>query len=215
MSFSKTISFILNFYYSVAVVSCCYHKMSCQDDKFQNFPLSEKLRATLKKLNSTEMFSVYMLRLGSQENIIKWKSQTCEEHLHHMVNVFFRAVLEKVCCDNEVKLVKKKRRGISWSSFSDLDSFVDSVFENYDFRDLDIDKISSDIRNCHQENAKYSRLFENLTGLQFLLQSVIENLVILDRFHFLREKSDLSVCKAYEIFDPDISPRNKILFAKK
>ena len=132
-----------------------------------------------------------------------------------MVNVFFRAVLEKVCCDNKVKLVKRKRRGISCNSFSDLDSFVDSVFENYDFRDRDIDKISSDIRNCHQENAKYSRLFENLTGLQFLLQSVIENLVILDRFHFLREKSDLSVCKAYEIFDPDISPRNKILFAKK
>ena len=189
--------------------------MSCQDDKFQNFPISDKLRAILKKLSSTEMFSVYMLRLGSQENIIKWKSQTQEEHQHHGDNVFFRAVLEKVCRDNKVKLRKKKRRGVLKDIIGDVDSFVVSVTEKYDLRDCDIVTLSTDIRKCHEEYSKYCQLFENLTGLQFLLQSVIENLVIWDRFHFLREKSDLNVCEAYEIFDPDISPRNKVIFGEK
>ena len=74
-----------------------------------------------------------------------------------MVNVFFRAVLEKVCSDNKVKLVKKKRRRVLGNNFSDVDSFVESVLEKFDFGDMDVVKLSSDIRNCHKENSKYSK----------------------------------------------------------
>ena len=46
-----------------------------------------------------------------------------------MVNVFFRAVLEKVCRDNNVKLVKKKRRRVLGNNYSDVDSFVVSPLD--------------------------------------------------------------------------------------
>ena len=189
--------------------------MSCHDDKFQNFPLSKKLKVLLNSLGSTDMFSGYMLRLGAQENIVKWTSQTIEEHQQHMNSVAFRAVLEKVCCDNNVKLVKKKRRCVLKSNVSDIDTFVQSVSERYDFGDCDIEKISLDIRSCHRENSRYFEMFENLTGLQFLLQSVIENFIIWDRFHYLREQSELAECEVLEIFDPAVSPRGKVIFARK
>ena len=53
-----------------------------------------------------------------------------------------------------------------------------------------------------------------MTGLQFLVQRVIEDLIIQDRIIFLREYG-VERSEAVAIFDDVISPRNKVISAYK
>ena len=200
------------------MVSCCYHKMThCGSGSgFTNFPMSDSLTSVMRRLGVTsDLFNTYMLRLGAQESLDKWRRQSPEQHRQHANNVAFRAVLEKVAGDNQVKLVKRKRRGVLQSGFSDIHTFVTSIGDRYDLGGCDVEKFSRDLLTCHDENSKYFPLFELVTGLQFLLQSVIESLVISDRALYLRAQCELTECSVIEIFDPAISPRNKVIFASK
>jgi len=201
---------------SVAVVSCCYHKMTLCSEISQ-FPMSSQVKLSLQSCNMlpTKLFTKFTMRLAAQENIVKWKNQTKEDHLKHMKNVCYRAVLEKVSNDNCLKLVKKKRKGILQSDTEDVEKYLESLSERFLLPDCLIEKFKSDFKICYDENLKHFHLFEVLTGLQFMLQSVIENLIIFDRLLYLQEFCSLSECEIAEIFDPSISPRNKVIFARK
>ena len=204
-------------FHSVAVLSCCYHKMSHKHSQgFTNFPLSLQLQEAVKTCdNAHEIFNVFLFRLAAQENQVKWRNQTEADHTNHMNNVGFRAVLEKVCQDRNFLVKKKNRRGVLKNSFNNLSSFIQSLQERYEFSESELTTISQDIRKFCEENTKIFHVLEMLTGLQFLLQSVIEKLIICDRFLFLQENCDLLTCEVVEIFDPKLSPRNKLLFAIK
>ena len=159
-----------------------------------------------------------MMRLGAQETLEKWKQQSPEQHQEHLNNLAFRAVLEKVCKDRNIKLVKKKRRGVLKSNHCDIETFVASISDGYDINEEEYVDISESIMKIYKENSQNFTLFEILTGLQLMLQSVIENLILIDRFLFLLENSENSEpnnFKIVEIFDPSISPRNKVIFARK
>jgi len=191
----------------------------------------ENRKISLKKQHEISNFSKYIANkvptnlkivdIGSglgyigEENIVKWKNQTKEDHLKHMKNVCYRAVLEKVSNDNCLKLVKKKRKGILQSDTEDVEKYLESLSERFLLPDSLIEKFKSDFKICYDENLKHFHLFEVLTGLQFMLQSVIENLIIFDRLLYLQEFCSLSECEIAEIFDPSISPRNKVIFARK
>ena len=60
----------------MAVVSCCYHKMThCGSGSgFTNFPMSDSLTSVMRRLGITsDLFNTYMLRLGAQETLDKWR----------------------------------------------------------------------------------------------------------------------------------------------
>ena len=68
---------------------------------------------------------------------------------------------------------------------------------------------------CYSEHSKDFPLLELLTGLQFMLQDVIEKLITVDRLLFLREHchtKDSGIC---QIFEPRVSPRNKVIYVTK
>ena len=120
------------------VVSCCYHKMQFLPHQPGpvNFPLSSKVVFSIKKLRELqlnspvqpdELFSVYTMRLAAQvsgitssrlqtdiltfqETIQTWLAQTEADHREHLNNLGFRACLEKVTRDLNIKLSKKKRK---------------------------------------------------------------------------------------------------------
>ena len=69
--------------------------------------------------------------------------------------------------------------------------------------------------SCYRDHSGDFPLFELLTGLQFLLQAVIENLVSLDRLLYLQEVCACSDSGIYQIFQPTISPRNKVIHVTK
>ena len=51
-------------------------------------------------------------------------------------------------------------------------------------------------------------------GLQFLMQRVIESLIICDRVAWLKENG-VDNLQVLEIFQDNISPRNKVIVARK
>jgi len=202
---------------SLMLVSCCYHKMSPSPSKpgFERFPLSPQVVSAVKNSKKPRVFNGYMLRLGAQETCKRWLATGMEDHRKHMNNVGFRAVLEKVVKDNDIELKKKKRKGTFKSDCDNIDAFRMSLPERYHLDESKIGSLSQQIFQCFQENSHHFTLFEILTGLQFLLQSVIENLIHLDRRLYLQNYSDLSECGIFEIFDDLLSPRNKVIYAKK
>ena len=71
------------------------------------------------------------------------------------------------------------------------------------------------VSSCIELNQNDFHLFEILTGLQFILQSIIEHMIHFDRILYLQEKSVVKECDLYQIFDEVISPRNKVIYAVK
>lgn len=65
----------------------------------------------------------------------------------------------------------------------------------------------------YQRYKSHCYLIEALTALQMAIQSVCENLVLLDRVEFLREKG--VVCEVQKVTDDRISPRCYALVATK
>jgi len=203
---------------SLMLVSCCYHKMSPSPHKsgFDRFPLSSQVESAVHNSGKTYVFNGFMLRLGAQETTKRWLAMGLEEHTKHMNNVGFRALLERVANENGVQLKKKKRKGILQSDFDNIHDFTNSLSERYEIvGETKCDNFSDHVLLCYQENSHYFHLFEILTGLQFVLQSIIENLIHLDRLLYLQSSSDLSECDIFEIFDDLLSPRNKVIYVIK
>ena len=213
------------------VVSCCYHKMQFLPHQPGpvNFPLSSKVVFSIKKLRELglnspvqpepeELFSVYMMRLAAQETMETWLAQGEAEHREHLNNLGFRACLEKVSRDLNISLTKRKRRSLPANVNENITSYTRAVRERYHLDSVDEDKLESEMVLCYEEHAADFPVMELLTGLQFMVQAVIENLIMLDRLLYLQEhcgKEDESEAGIAEIFSPLVSPRNKVLFVTK
>ena len=199
---------------SLMIVSCCYHKMASTSKGFRNFPLSEKLKFLVSNSNNPDAFNGFMLRLGAQETVKRWISMEQKEHGSHMKSMGFRAILQEVAVSNNINLVKKKRR-IKQSDFEHINSFLNCISKQYDIDEANAKILTEKVAESYQLNSKLFDLFELLTGLQFLVQSVIENLIHMDRVLYLNEKLKVSECDIVEVFDEVISPRNKVIFASR
>eukprot|EP00088_Acartia_fossae_P056460 TRINITY_DN6575_c0_g1_i1.p1 TRINITY_DN6575_c0_g1~~TRINITY_DN6575_c0_g1_i1.p1 ORF type:complete len:425 (-),score=53.40 TRINITY_DN6575_c0_g1_i1:118-1392(-) len=188
----------------MAVVSCCYHKM------LGTFPLSQELK-DLSMHHDIDFFNHYFLRLGANEPLSRWWRMSADEHVEHCNNVVFRAVLEIFCQQRTLELKKKRRKATKKSEVKDFDSYLQNVQNIYDlsFNQKDI----SEIKELYDTKYELHNLVENISGLQFLIQQVIESLILADRKSYLEQfgaKTEL-----YHVFDDVISPRNTVIYAVK
>jgi len=211
---------------SLMVVSCCYHKMRYKPSQALpvNFPLSTKVGSSIAKFpelhpkSSMQLdgfFNVFMLRVAAQQTIESWLGQSEAEHGEHMNNLGFRACLEKVVSNLNIKLTKKKRRSLPANVNENITSYTQAVLSRYDLESVDKEKLQTEMLNCYREHSLDFPLFELLTGLQFLVQAVIENLLTLDRLFYLQELCGSSESGICQIFEPTISPRNKVIYVTK
>ena len=176
--------------------------------------LSEKLKSLVLNSNTPDAFNGFMLRLGAQETVKRWISMKQKEHGSHMKSLGFRAILQEVAVSNNIDLVKKKRR-LKQSDFEHINSFLNCISKHYDIDEANAKILTEKVAESYQLNSKLFDLFELMTGLQFLVQSVIENLIHMDRVLYLNEKLKVSECDIVEVFDEVISPRNKVIFASR
>jgi hypothetical protein len=147
---------------------------------------------------------------------------TASDHEKHRRHVTMRAVLQLWADRHGLQLVRLKRRPIcrrreesSGQDASDdhLNTFIESLADSYDLRAVDWD-YGEELRALYAGSAHMFGLTEILTGLQFLLQGVIEALLLEDRKVFLHQQAGLD-CQLWEIFDEELSPRNKLLLVHK
>lgn len=92
---------------SILMMPCCYHKMTpcatnlkeqhgCQiREKFENFPLSEKLKCIMEKRNFC--INTCGLRLASEESLEHWKNRTKDCLASDIASIAYRSILQCVC----------------------------------------------------------------------------------------------------------------------
>ena len=157
---------------------------------------------------------------------------TDSDHDDHCRHVSLRAVLQLWSDKHSLQLSRRKRRPVRrrrQENIADVEaenddnkernvgdretveSFICRLAESYDLSGVDWD-YGAELRVLYAENKKLFGLTEVLTGLQFLLQEVIENVLLVDRMMFLEEEGGM-VSQVWEIFDAALSPRNKMLVA--
>ena len=181
---------------ALVLVSCCYHHLAGRGRALQGFPLSRALAALRP---APALASPYMLRLAAQERLERWEEQGEEEHRRHMEEMGRRGVVEVVAERRGLVVGKKrgKKGGIRWGVGWEEGQVLDREVE---------------------EEVKSSRhlfpLLELLTGLQCLVQEVVEELVVVDRAERLREQG-VGEVRVVRVFQGGISPRNLALCCTK
>jgi len=202
-------------FFTVILVSCCYHKMSAVDEKYQNFPISSNLKLHVNNLEKSQIFNRFMLRLGAQETLMRWLKMNEEDHSNHKNHMAVRAVIEKVSKDNSLEIRKKKSKHLVKVDIGSLPSCEKDIAACFNINESFSAQIMKQVSSCIELNQNNFHLFEILTGLQFILQSIIEHMIHFDRILYLQEKSVVKECDLYQIFDEVISPRNKVIYAVK
>ena len=177
---------------ALILVSCCYHRM---DPHSASFPLSQAL-TSVSHLLPPPSRAPYFLRLAANEGVERWLEQGEEEHSRHMVEVGKRAVLEMVAEESGISL-SRRRAG-------------STVCERWGVGE----EVEQEVERRLAELGEDLHLIEMLTGLQFLMQRVIEELVAMDRVCYLYEWGIKKV-NLVRIFDGSISPRNIAICASK
>ena len=147
------------------LVSCCYHRM---DPHSSQFPLSQALTSLGHLLPPTSR-RPFLLRLGANEGVERWQEQGEAEHSRHMMEVGRRAVLEVVAERRGIQL-GRKRAGSTVSERWGVDKVVEEEVEQ------ELGGLGGKLH-----------LLELLTGLQFLMQRVIEELIAMDSRAFSRQ----------------------------
>ena len=175
---------------ALILVSCCYHRMDPA-----SFPLSQTL-TSLDHLLPPPSRAPFLLRLAANEGVERWFGQGEEEHAKHMVEVGRRAVLEVVAEKSGLSL--GRRKGGS------------TISERWGVSE----EVEQEVEREVKELGEKLHLIEMMTGLQFLLQRVIEELVAMDRVCYLYERG-IKNATLVRIFDGSISPRNIAICASK
>ncbi|CAC5359330.1 unnamed protein product [Mytilus coruscus] len=199
-------------------VSCCYHRMKFDETqrRFDNFPLSTKLKTILQNKQTWSLNS-YAMRLAAQETRSRWRNQTTLDHDYHIKNVAYRGILEvfikQESCDHS-KLFRKLTRKRDMETFTTyVEAIVKRTKLNGDEGEIDGEIMKEKLEKIYSQYEKYFMYIEPFTALQVLMQPVLETLIYLDRQTWLEEHTYKT--SVVSVFNDNISPRNLALIAVK
>eukprot|EP00093_Oithona_nana_P009335 09335.XXX_203597_202326_1 [CDS] Oithona nana genome sequencing. len=189
-----------NYFSKLAVVSCCYHKMS-------TFPISDQVRNILQEDVYWGLTSTYARRLGAQDPFSAWRNKNFQQHLEHAKSFGRRAILQTLTSKN---LKKNNRHGIRNSGNISNEEFIAKVEQSYEFEtDNDRRQVLSAL---HKELKMDFNWLEVFSGFQAILQLPLEYLMMLDKLLYLNERLPEKNPKLLKIFDETISPRCILIF---
>ncbi|CAH0551895.1 unnamed protein product [Brassicogethes aeneus] len=213
---------------SLVIMPCCYHRIKVKRetevaDFFENFPSS----AVLKDLFSDAQAQVFIrrpfLRLACQQTANSFINMDKRELDIQSRNCFFRALLQAVATEEKCTVQRLKRKSGNTKTSGCIDEefsmYVDNLGNNH--------KLAYKDRNLTLSEAGFrEKMFEKwlehkedydlvsiLAGLQAAMQSLCENLLLLDRVEFLKERGYKSHVE--RVTNDCISPRCYALIAEK
>lgn len=205
----------------IVFMPCCYHKMTPKDEnyfEFNHFPLSEELKKLLEKY--PRFLNRPFLRLAGQQSPSKWKDMTEKDHWIHGKNMFERALVEALIMDGETtKRVKNVVFPDGLVTFDDIKikyQLLDKSSGNSKDWTTEHEDKFKEMRQKYEEGELMS---ERLFCLQTTIQSICENLVLIDRINYIREQSQrlnlytrISVKK---LQNDKLSPRCTLMIVEK
>lgn len=201
-----------DFVRGLCCVSCCYHRMVSQENRYLHFPMSKELGTVMsdRRLKPSAPF----LRLGAQETRARWKTKSEESHKSHVKAVAYRSLLELYAHQENVEFSKMFRRIATASDFEDFEGYIEKTLSRCQFSSSE-GKLSmrTKLSSLHAEYEDFFQYIEVITVLQVILQPLIERLIIQDRMFWLIENGHGS--DMIPVFDDFISPRNIALCSNK
>ncbi|KAL4710347.1 hypothetical protein ACJJTC_003744 [Scirpophaga incertulas] len=208
---------------SMAVMPCCYHRMSQTGGIFKYFPLSDSLKACFKKHEASKIMGVTFLRLATQ---------AFESHLDLYKMAFdllSRAVLQVYARKHNFTIHRKKRKAVKLKKYNDFDSYlIEAATNGFKLTPISESRsYSNDDKTTNNFNLDEIRLLwrefsEDMTFMkaaifilmQSKLQLLVENFVMLDRLVFLRERGVMK-CSYKKVYAAEASARCLVLMAVK
>ncbi|XP_053665784.1 uncharacterized protein LOC128714928 [Anopheles marshallii] len=210
---------------SLTIMPCCYHRMKPLDEKapnvFQNFPLSQELRTILLD-GKREIICKSFLRLGCQQTSARWKTLTVDQHLQHGRIMFRRGLIDAVLDQDESVRIGKLGPTLEEITVKNmLEQFkllkqLDGSTRECPWTDHHKDRMSALLQKYGPDGPKLS---EYLECLQTCLQSICENVILLDRMCYMESVANRSSLKMrrklVRLPDDGLSPRCFIFYASK
>ncbi|XP_063918767.1 probable methyltransferase-like protein 25 isoform X3 [Zophobas morio] len=209
----------LEFCKSLVIMPCCYHRLKQTEDGFENFPVSNLLKELTTKSGVLRFLKTPFLRLACQGFVGGFGNMTPEEHLARTNSCLFRAVLEDVAQSENYQVRRLKRKSgklkqadghtepfeTYLATLKHTHALIGGEITDHQFLDKMREKWTQHKRDAH--------LVEALAAFQAAMQSICENVVLLDRVMFLKERG--IECFVVKVTDQGISPRCHALVAVK
>ncbi|XP_043279557.1 methyltransferase-like protein 25 isoform X2 [Venturia canescens] len=207
------------------LLSCCYHKMENKPhectDKFRNFPISETLKNIFESSDRhyNEFLNRPFLRLACQEPAVRWNRMSHETHRQHAFHVLARAVLESFAHKNSIILKKRTRKATRNSQCIDFETYLQDAMLRYEFKCNDENSLTDTAEIRESILSEWKKVLAKLddieiyTGLQLMLQSPAESLILRDRRCWLVEMSyDTEIIP---VTSRSLSPRSHAIVSRK
>lgn len=194
---------------SLGAVGCCYNHIVPRSESCpEGFPISSRMRASGVTLSPTALMT------GCQAPN-KWeRADPAKAKSTQSKRRFYRALLEKVFYDNNIRLDADQRP--TWGiRKGDLDSFQKFARRAMASLGIEENRISTEDLSAYEERYRnYEGKVAILWTLSVLCCKIVESVIAMDRYWYLVEQGAEDV-EVVPIFDYRISPRNLMLVATK
>ncbi|XP_066249605.1 methyltransferase-like protein 25B [Euwallacea similis] len=214
---------------AIVIMPCCYHRMSFASEeglikRFKGFPLSREGDLLFQKHDGFSFANQQFLRLACQRTVKSFTKMTKEEHKRHAEQCVHRALLELVASSENCAVQRLKRKsGKSNATDSDkgFEDYLNNLGNTHELvgettgKRINVTDEAFLLKmhekwNVHKNDCWH---VEVLMGLQAAIQGICENVILLDRVTFLKEKG--LHCYKRKITNDSVSPRCWALISKK
>ncbi|GLV44671.1 uncharacterized protein CBL_20582 [Carabus blaptoides fortunei] len=209
------------------VMPCCYHRLRRVPgdtiiELFANFPVSNSLRKLYDSVDGGKFLTSAFLRLACQNTAAKWRGMSPEDHTRHSTAAMRRAILQKVTEEVGYHLSRTKRKTHGSSEHDDFNVYLDRLTLTHHLTDpkqpdqlqlITLETFRSKMQNAWKCYEKDCRLLEVFSAFQTSIQSICENVVLLDRVQMVKELG--YACCTRQVTDDCISPRCYAIIANK
>jgi len=191
-------------------VGCCYHWLTEVGEKGnRSFPMSQYLNDIGFNLGST-------LRMLACQAPGRWKSQR-EATLVSFKHNFYRAMLQKMMVDRGLASVEKPPvvgRMNNKRDFTSFPVYVAAALRRFKMSGAISDDEAVEFET-HARAQRFDRQIMVLWTLRILLSPIIESIILVDRWLYLKDTVPGANIWMWPLFDKVASPRNVVIAGLK
>ncbi|KAJ3336177.1 hypothetical protein HDU93_003492 [Gonapodya sp. JEL0774] len=186
--------------YATVNVGCCYNLLTSS-----GFPLSECLRTHGFDLDRDG-------KSLANQNVARWSDDINETELTFQ-KLFFRAILDVIFHDLNIGPTSARIRKLPDSAYSTFPTYVRESCRRID---VPLDLLDSQLLAYHDNLLPRRGEIMAYAALQKVMGLVFESVVLVDRLRWLLASvGDDCDIRMYPYVEPEISPRNVAIVAKK
>ncbi|KAI9287924.1 methyltransferase domain-containing protein [Umbelopsis sp. AD052] len=192
-------------------VGCCYHWLTEEKDAqgTYHFPMSTTLIDRGYKLGPT-------LRMLACQAPGRWETQR-EATVKSFKHNFYRTMLQKIMVDKglaTIKVAPVVGRMNHKRDFASFPVYVKAALRRFDLSGTITDEEAIEFEAKARQDGQYRKMII-LWTLRIMLSPIIESIILVDRWVYLKDTLPNAKICMWPLFDKVASPRNVVIAALK